>query len=53
MADLRHELGHALLYLRDPRAKNDCSAADEEWKRCTQLENLVVRIPLGQLTAGE
>ena len=36
MEDLRHELGHAFLYLRDPEAKDDCAAADEEWKRCTQ-----------------
>jgi hypothetical protein len=44
--DLRHELGHALLYLRKPKAKNDCAAADEEWKRCTQLEDLIVQIPI-------
>jgi hypothetical protein len=42
MQDLRHELGHALLYLRDLEAKNDCASADEEWKRCTQLEDLIV-----------
>ncbi len=36
MEDLRHELGHAFLYLRDPEAIEDCAAADEEWKRCTQ-----------------
>ncbi|MGA2387648.1 MAG: hypothetical protein ABSF97_01725 [Candidatus Sulfotelmatobacter sp.] len=36
MEDLRHEFGHAFLYLRDPDAKDDCAAADEEWKRCTQ-----------------
>jgi len=53
MEDLRHELGHVLLFLRNPEATDDCSAADEEWKRCTQLENLVVLIPLEQLTAGE
>jgi hypothetical protein len=32
MQDLRHELGHAFLYLRDPEAKDDCAAADEEWR---------------------
>lgn len=36
MEDLRHDLGHAFLYLQDPGAKDDCAAADEEWKRCTQ-----------------
>lgn len=33
---LRHHLGHSLLYLREPKAKNECPAADEEWKRCAQ-----------------
>ena len=28
---LRDHLGHVLLYLRDPRAKNDCDAAMREW----------------------
>ncbi len=42
MEDLRHELGHVFLLLRD--AKDDCVAADEEWKRCTQLEDFIVRI---------
>ncbi|HXJ89471.1 MAG TPA: hypothetical protein VMS18_21835 [Candidatus Binatia bacterium] len=51
--DLRHELGHVLLYLRDPEATDDCSAADEEWKRCTQPEDLTVRIPLRPLNKGE
>jgi hypothetical protein len=39
MEDLRHELGHVLLYLRDPEAIDDCSAADEEWERATRMEN--------------
>jgi hypothetical protein len=42
MEDLRHELGHAFLYLRDLEVKDDCAAADEEWKRCTQLNDLIV-----------
>jgi hypothetical protein len=42
MDDLRHELGHAFLYLREPEATDDCAAADEEWKRCTTLEDLIV-----------
>ncbi|HEY6253084.1 MAG TPA: hypothetical protein VI685_24255 [Candidatus Angelobacter sp.] len=38
--DLRHELGHAFLYLRDP-ANDDCAAADEEWKRATRMEDFI------------
>jgi hypothetical protein len=30
---LRNHLGHALLYLREPRANNDCAAAMKEWRR--------------------
>jgi hypothetical protein len=33
---IRHGLGHAFLYLQDLEARDDCAAADEEWKRCTQ-----------------
>jgi len=29
--DLRHHLGHALLYLRSPRKRNECPDADREW----------------------
>ena len=47
LEDLRHELGHAFLYLHDPEAEEDCVAADEEWERCTQLEDFLVRMPLG------
>jgi len=28
---MRDHLGHVLLYLRHPRAKNDCGAASREW----------------------
>ena len=28
---LRHHLGHALLHLRDPKARNGCLAAEKEW----------------------
>jgi|ERR1039458_3936284 hypothetical protein len=38
---LKHELGHALLYLRDPKAQNDCSAAGEEWERSTKMEDFI------------
>ncbi len=41
MEDLRHELGHVLLYLRNPEAIDDCSAADEEWERATQMEYFI------------
>jgi hypothetical protein len=30
---LRNHLGHVLLYLREPRANNDCAAAMNEWRR--------------------
>jgi hypothetical protein len=30
--DLRHHLGHTLLYLRSPKAPNGCAAADKEWR---------------------
>ena len=36
MKTLRHHLGHAFLYLRAPKLKQDCPAAEEEWKRCTE-----------------
>lgn len=29
--NMRDHLGHVLLYLRCPRAKNDCEAASREW----------------------
>jgi hypothetical protein len=29
---LRDHLGHVLLYLREPRAKNECEAAMREWE---------------------
>jgi len=38
---LRHELGHALLYLRDSEAKNECCAADEAWEQGTQMEDFI------------
>jgi len=30
---LRHHLGHALLYLRSPKARNECADARREWRR--------------------
>jgi hypothetical protein len=31
---LRDHLGHALLYLRKPKARNECADAWREWKEC-------------------
>jgi hypothetical protein len=33
---LRDHLGHSLLYLREPKAKNVCSVAQEEWEKSCQ-----------------
>lgn len=38
---LRHHLGHALLYLREPKAKNECAAANDEWERGTKMEDFI------------
>jgi hypothetical protein len=35
---LRNHLGHVLLYLREPRANNDCAAAMKEWRRSARDE---------------
>jgi hypothetical protein len=32
-AEIRDHLGHVLLYLRSPKAKNDCPDAMKEWRR--------------------
>lgn len=40
--DLRHELGHVFLYLRDPESADECDAADEEWERATRMEDFIV-----------
>jgi hypothetical protein len=32
---LRDHLGHALLYLRQPKARNECLDAEREWKDCS------------------
>jgi len=33
-AELRDHLGHTLLYLRNPKAPNDCPDASKEWDQC-------------------
>ena len=38
---LRHELGHVLVHLREPEARDECPAADEEWERGTQMEDFI------------
>lgn len=43
MKVLRHHLGHSLLYLREPKAKNECPAADEEWTQCAQSDDGFIR----------
>jgi hypothetical protein len=32
IAELQDHLGHTLLYLRDPKARNDCVDAQREWR---------------------
>ena len=34
--ELRDHLGHALLYLRSPKAHNECSDAGREWRASTR-----------------
>ena len=36
--NLRHHLGHVLLYLRDSKARNDCPDADREWWSCIRTK---------------
>jgi hypothetical protein len=36
--ELRDHLGHTLLYLRSPKAKNDCMNALLEWRRSVKDE---------------
>jgi hypothetical protein len=40
---LRDHLGHVLLYLREPKANNDCAAATKEWRRCVRAPNKAPR----------
>lgn len=35
--ELRDHFGHTLLYLRSPKAWNDCTTAWEEWKSCVKI----------------
>jgi len=36
--NLRHHLGHTLLYLRNPRGRNECSDADREWRNSIGID---------------
>lgn len=38
---LKHELGHALAYLKDSDAQNDCRVADAEWDHATKMEDFI------------
>lgn len=33
---LRDHLGHTLIFLRDPEARNECSDAQKEWLRSSE-----------------
>src|ERR1700722_11268889 len=35
--EVRHDIGHALLYLRNPKARNNCRDAHREWRRSVNL----------------
>ena len=37
--DLRDHLGHVLLYLRSPKARNECIDAQKEWRICRLLKS--------------
>jgi hypothetical protein len=37
---LRDHLGHALLYLRDPKAQNECVDAEREWEASCRMVRL-------------
>jgi hypothetical protein len=37
--DLRHHLGHVLLYLGNPKAQNECEDAGSQWKACLQVRS--------------
>ena len=38
---LIHQLGHVLLYLRSPMARNECSDAQKEWGDCLRCTDFV------------
>ena len=40
-AHLRDHLGHVLLYLRNPKARNECPDAQREWERSTAVRTKV------------
>jgi hypothetical protein len=40
---IRHHLGHVLLYLRAPKAWNDCDAACREWDESTRAFRIIQR----------
>jgi len=38
---LRHELGHVLVHFIEPEARDECPAAEDAWKRGTQMEDFI------------
>jgi hypothetical protein len=41
--DLRHHLGHTLLFLRSPKASNECSDARREWRASVHEPDLLAK----------
>ena len=41
--DLRDHLGHVLLYLRSPKAQNECKDAMKEWWQCRSVARARLR----------
>jgi hypothetical protein len=53
MTELRDHLGHILLYLRSPRARNECVDAAREWRSALRLpEPKMVRTKCAQKAIG-
>lgn len=42
-SDLRHHLGHVLVYLSDPKASNECSDARKKWRASVRESAAVVK----------
>jgi hypothetical protein len=40
---IRDHLGHVLLYLRDPKARNECRDAMKEWRMCRSAQKHTAR----------
>jgi len=54
MTELRDHIGHTLLYLRSPRARNHCIDAEREWRSSLRLpEPKMIRTKSAQKTIGK